>query len=197
MGHDRTIQKTKQAKGFSLLELLVVMIITMVIAAIAIPKVMSMVKELRTSGEARELNGAILLAKMRAAANFAQARVYANLSTNTFHIEWEQSGSTTWTEEGGEQYLAKGVSFGYGSLTTPPSSSQTTLSQATACDGVANTACILFNSRGIPVTSAGVPTGNYALYVTDGNVVTGVTVSATGLTKIWRTEAATANWKER
>jgi Tfp pilus assembly protein FimT len=176
---------------------MIVMVITLIVAGIAIPKVISMIQEMRASGDARDLNGAILLAKMRAAANFARARVYVNLSTNTFHIEWQQSGTTTWTPEGGDQYLAKGVSFGYGSLTTPPPNTQSTLSQATACDGVANTACIIFNSRGIPITSAGVPTETYALYVTDGKVVTGVTVSATGLTKIWRTEATAANWKQR
>jgi hypothetical protein len=41
-----------------------------------------------------------------------------------------------------------------------------------------------------------VPTPNGALYVTNGKLITGVTVSVTGLTKIWRSDASTANWSQ-
>jgi len=54
----------------------------------------------------------------------------------------------------------------------------------------------MFNSRGIPVDSTWSPTPTGALYVTNGNSVSGVTVSATGLTKIWRSDASTANWNQ-
>ncbi|MBZ5698892.1 MAG: prepilin-type N-terminal cleavage/methylation domain-containing protein [Acidobacteriia bacterium] len=182
--------------GFSLVELAIVMVIVMTIAAMAIPAVLTMIRELRISGEARDLNGAIVLAKMRAAANFARARVYADFSAKTFRVEWQQSGATSWTPEGGDQPLATGVSFGYGSLSSPPLNTQGTLGQA-LCSGSTTTACITFNSRGIPITSTGAPTPNDAIYITDGRTVTGVTVSATGLTKIWRTEASAASWKQR
>ena len=66
-----------------------------------------------------------------------------------------------------------------------------------ATNTYANTACIMFNSRGIPIDNTLTATPNGAFYVTDGKTVTGVTVSATGLTKIWRTGAATAIWKQR
>lgn len=183
--------------GFSLIEIMIVLVIVILLTGLAIPTVLSMVRELRAAGDARDLNGAIVLAKMRAASNFSRARVYADLSANTFRVEWQQSGTTTWTAEGGTQYLATGMSFGYGSLNTPPSNTQTTLGQASVCSGTTNTACIIFNSRGIPITSAGVPTPSDAIYATDGRTVTGVTVSATGLTKIWRTGASTANWTQK
>lgn len=182
--------------GFSLVELLIVTVVVVVLAATAVPTVLTMVRELRTAGDARDLNGAIVLAKMRAASNFSRARVYADLSANTFRVEWQQSGTTTWTAEGGDQPLATGVSFGYGSLSAPPPNTQATLGQA-LCAGSTTTACITFNSRGIPITSTGAPTPSDAIYVTNGSTVTGVTVSATGLTKIWRTGASTANWKQR
>ncbi len=189
--------------GFSLVEVLLVTIIVVVLAALGIPKLMTMVDELRTAGDARDLNGAIVMAKMRAASNFSRARVYADLSANTFRVEWQQSGTATWTTDGcpnsctGNQPLATGVSFGYGSLSTPPTNTQAALGQAPVCAGTTNTACIIFNSRGIPITSAGVPTPNDAIYITDGRTVTGVTVSGTGMSRVWRTEASTANWKQR
>ena len=61
---------------------------------------------------------------------------------------------------------------------------------------IGNTSCILFNSRGIPVDPAGAPpavgapTGNDAMYLTDGTAVYGETISATGLIKLWRTNPA-------
>jgi Tfp pilus assembly protein FimT len=183
--------------GFSALELLIVVAIVIIVAGIGIPKLMSMVQNLRTAGDARDLNGTILMAKMRAASNYAQARVHVDLNTQTFWVEVEPSGATSWTTEGGTQLLSTGVTFGFGSLSTPPSNTQTTLAQAPACPGISNTACIVFNSRGIPVDSTNTPTANDALYVTDGRSVTGVTVLATGLTQIWRSDASTANWSKR
>ena len=187
----------KPVRGFSALELLIVVAIVIIIAGMAIPKLMSMVQNFRTAGDARDLNGTILMAKMRAASNFAQTRVHADLSAQTFWVEMEQSGATSWTTEGGTQFLSTGVTFGLGSLSTPPSNTQASLAQAPACPGISNTACIVFNSRGIPVDSTNTPTANDALYVTDGNSVTGVTVLATGLTQIWRSDASTANWNKR
>src|SRR6266853_2007877 len=188
-------------EGFSLAELLIVVFVILVIAAVGIPNLLTMIGEMRTAGDDRDLNGAIVLAKMRAASNFSRARVYADLSANTFRVEWQQSGTTTWTTDGcpnsctGDQLLATGVSFGYVSLSSPPSNTQAALGQAPVCldssgSAISNTACIIFNPRGIPITSAAVPTPNDAIYVTDGRLVTGVTVSATGLTKVWRTDAA-------
>ena len=186
-----------RSSGVSLIEITIVMLVTMAVGSLAIPKVISIVRELRTAGDARNLNGAILLAKMRAAANFSRARVYVDLAANTYRVEWQQSGTTTWTAEGSDQYLAKGVSFGFGSLTSPPSNTQSTLAQAPICAGTSNTACVIFNSRGIPIDSTASPTGEDALYVTDGRSVTGVTVSATGLTHVWRSGSATARWIQR
>jgi type II secretory pathway pseudopilin PulG len=193
--------------GFSLVELLAVVFIIITFAAIAIPTLTTVVGNLRTRGDARDLNGEIILAKMRAASDFARARVYADLSANTFRLEVQPSGTTTWTTDGcpnsciGDQSLSTGVSFGFGSLTTPPSNTQGSLGQAANCldksgSTIANTACIIFNSRGIPITSGAVPNPNYALYVTDGKSITGVTVSVTGLTKIWRSDASTADWNQ-
>ena len=147
--------------------------------------------------DARDLNGTILMAKMRAASNFAQTRVHADLNTQTFWVEVKQSGATSWTTEGGTQLLSTGVTFGFGSLSTPPSNTQATLAQAPGCPGISNTACVVFNSRGIPVDSTNTPTANDALYVTDGRSVTGVTVLATGLSQIWRSDASTADWTKR
>ena len=187
--------------GFSLVEVLLVTTVVVVVAAIGIPTLTTITKNLRTQGDARDLNGAIVMAKMRAASDFARARVYADLSANTFRVEIYPSGASSWTAEGGTTTLSQGVTFGYGSLTSAPAG-MASLSQAPLClqdDLVAtysNTACIMFNSRGIPVDSTWAPTSGDALYVTDGNSVTGVTLVATGLTKVWRSDASGTIWNQ-
>src|SRR5579863_1182834 len=201
---NRSKNKRGRHGGFSVLELLIVMGIAIVLGGLAVPMAMSMVQNLRTSGDASDLNGAILLAKMSAASDFARGRLYVDLSANTFHVEVFTNGDTQWRTPGGIQYLSKNVTFGYGSLTSPPSG-MSTLAQPQAClqnDMVAsntypNTACIMFNSRGIPVDNNMVATPNDAIYVTDGRNVTGVTVTVSGLTKVWRTGASAANWIQR
>ncbi len=185
--------------GFTLVEVIIVTTIVVVVASIGIPTLLTITRNLRTGGDARDLNGAIVLAKMRAASDFARARVYADLSANTFRVEIYPSGATGWTAEGGTTSLSQGVTFGYGSLTSAPAG-MASLSQAAPClqndlaTTTANTACIMFNSRGIPVDSSWAPTPLDALYVTDGMSITGVTVVVTGLTKIWRTDASGATW---
>jgi hypothetical protein len=77
----------------------------------------------------------------------------------------------TWTVEGGNTSLSSAVTFGYGSISSAPPP-QTTIGQAPACNdnagnAIANTACIIFNSRGVPVDAAGAPTAIDAIYLTD------------------------------
>jgi prepilin-type N-terminal cleavage/methylation domain-containing protein len=193
--------------GFSLLELLLVVGLTTVIAAIAVPMMSNTIGDFRIRGDARALNSAVSLAKLRAASAFTQTRLYVDLSANTFHVEsWQKTGTPAWVTEGGTTTLSTNDTFSQGVVATPPSSTQTTIGQAANCVGttgtaIANTACVLFNSRGIPVAASGAPpnvgapTGNDALYVTDGTAVYGVTVSATGQIQLWRTKPlATPSW---
>src|SRR5262249_19250145 len=150
---------------------------------------------------------AISLAKLRAAADFTQARVAVDLTGNTFHVEtWRKGTPGSWVTEGAITNLSTKDTFTFGAVATAPPNTQATIGQAPACvtntgPAIGNTACILFNSRGIPVLSngappaVGAPTGNGALYISDGTAVYGVTISATGLTRLWRTNStATPSW---
>lgn len=142
--------------------------------------------------DARNLSNALSLAKMRAAANFTQARLYVSLGGRSQHVEtWSKTAvPPDWVAVNGPTLLSNGVGFTFGPVGTPPPNTQAAVAQAPLCldkDGnaIAGTACIVFNSRGIPVDTTGTPTNNDALYVTDGAKVGAVTLSAAGLVTVW------------
>lgn len=193
-------------RGYSMIEILIVLGIIGVISAIAIPQAAGLMGFLKLDGDARDLKNAASLARMQAASNFAQTRLYLDTSTNGYHIEIMPSTAAAWSVSGGTTYLsANNESYAFGAVATPPPNTQTGIGQAPACKNtasppadIANTRCIIFNSRGIPIDSTGAPYGNYAMYLTDGSNVYGLTVSATSSIKLWKTKSqATPSWVQQ
>ena len=186
--------------GFSLLEIIFVCGLIGIISAIAVPMFANLISEFRVSGDARSVSNAVAVAKMRAASDFSRVRLYVNLNDRSYHIESWNKATSQWTIEGGDTFLSASVTFSHGPVTASPPNTQGPILQAPLCTDdmgmtIANTACIMFNSRGVPIDSSFAPTGVDALYVTDGQAVFGVTVAATGMLRNWRTLAmVTPSW---
>jgi len=212
MQSDIALTVNVRQRGFSLIELMMVVAIMGVLAAIAIPMSNNSIRYIKVSGDARDLSNAIAVTKMRAAAKFTHARLYVDLTGRSYYIQTYTKTATTacptvnaWCTEGGTNSLASTVSFGYGSTPAAPLNTQTPIGQATNCMttaatpvAVANTACVIFNSRGIPISDIGNgnPTNNDAIYVTDGTSVYAITVAATGFIRTWLyNNYATPPWK--
>jgi prepilin-type N-terminal cleavage/methylation domain-containing protein len=183
----------RRAAGFTLLELLLVVGLIGVISAVAVPMFDRTVSGYRTIGAARGLTNAIAVGKIRAAATFRRVRIYVDLSTNTHHLELLDRSVVPahWTVEGGSTSMPSGVSFGFMTMAAPPLNTQPALAQAVPCvqddsTPIGNTACITFNSRGVPVDVTGAPVATGGLYITDNVAVYGVTAAATGMIRLWR-----------
>ena len=188
--------------GYSLIEILIVVGLIGVISAMAIPMTGNSLKSFRISGDARTLTNTVSLAKMRAASTFARARVYVDLDASNYHVETQTTAGAAWVTEGATIPLSTGVSLGFSSLTTAPPSTQATLAQAPQCRtaadvAIGNTACVVFNSRGIPIDSSASPTALDGVYLTDMTSVYGVTVAASGLIQLWTSKASTATWTKQ
>lgn len=203
-------------RGFTVLELMIVMFVSVVLSVIAVPNFLRIRNALRASGDIRNIADLTGQAKLRAASNFTHARVYADLNGNTFQLQvWYKpgnSGGGCWVSDvdytntcltyngsgpsGAVINLSQGDTFGHGSLTTGPTAGQTTIAQSAQCldnsgSAISNSACIVFNSRGIPIDGTTFsPLATDALYLTNGTVVDGVTVSATGSIQSWSASAS-------
>ena len=173
----KTTRRTNLVRGFSFLEIVIVLLIVMSILCITIPAVQTILGSYQAAADARSLAIQLALVRMRAGADFTQARLNCDLVAKSCQLEIFNKTTGQFQAEGGAQFLSQGVSFGFGSITTP-AGTQTTIQ---------NSANILFNSRGIPVDSTGAATGNYALYLTDqAGRRYAVTVFASGRVGMWQ-----------
>ena len=204
----QTSDKPRSDAGFTAIEMLTTAMFVCILGALSVPLMGNLIGAYRLSGDARGLSNSVAVAKMRAASLFSQTRLYVDLGARTYRIEtWIKTGTPGWVPDGvsstlsvgpqtvgfGQTNLSTGVNFGFGSVAAAPSNTQGTIGQAPLCrqndntTTIAGTACVIFNSRGLPVDSSGQPTGVDAVYLKDSTAVFGVTVGATGMIRLWRT----------
>lgn len=194
-------------QGYTLVELLAVVAVIGIIGAMAVPMTGSALDAHRFRSDAQALTNLVGLAKMRASAGFTRARVRADLETNSYVLERWDKAAGAWVVEGGRMWASRGVAFGFAGLGLPPPNTQDTIELSPACrtglttgtgsPAIANTACVVFNSRGLPVDGTGALYGGHALYLTNGATVYGMTVTATPRIRLWWTPARSPRWSEQ
>ena len=195
--------RASRTKGFSMIELIIVIAIIMIMAAAAIPLLGPTLQNYRLRGDARNIASLLALARIRAASDFTRAEVCFDFAggictptsqPNTYQVELWNKTTNAFAPEPGTfpQALSKGDFFPANSVLTaqgiPPTGGQTTIGQGTGVPGppVASVQ-IIFNSRGIaidPVTLN--PVGTDAIYISNTTAYCAVTASLAGQTATWR-----------
>lgn len=188
--------------GFSAIELLIVLAVVGTLAAMVVPASTSMVNDYRLSGDAHGVSDSVALAKMSAAAQFTRARLFVDLAGGTHHVEIWDKTTSGWVADGGTTLLSVGDGFGFGTIAVPPPNSQAAMAQAPSClnnagVAIANTACVLFNSRGISVDEAGAPSAVRLVYVSGPTGVFAVVVSGTSQLQVWRISPGGGAWAQQ
>lgn len=193
------MKRLRSNAGYSLVEIMAAMAVLGVLGAFAVPMVESTTSGIKLRDQANAIADLIGLAKLRATTEFSRSRLYVDLTTESYVLQTWDRAAGDWVNEQAVVDLPFGISFGWGDLDAPPPNTQDALAFAQACvdkdgDEIDKTACIMFNSRGIPIDKDNSPTGGNAFYLTDGTGVRAVTVTATPLVRRWWSSAATPNW---
>jgi len=196
---------TRREHGYSLIELLLAVGVIGVISAMVVPITETSLKSSRLRRDADAVRHMVGLAKMRASSQFTRSRVMVDLAANSFVLQTWDRTAAAWLNDGGVNVTSTGVRFGSGALATPPPNTQVNIEMSPACtDGVdaaaaliANTHCVVFNSRGLPIDRNGVLYPRHALYLRGDTGVYAATVTATPLIRFWWSPLNTAAWVER
>ncbi|MEE9132078.1 MAG: type II secretion system protein [Gemmatimonadota bacterium] len=190
----------RDRRGFTMIEMVIVVLIMGAMAAVAVPRAMRTTPQQEVHGAARQIMRDLESARMRAIATKRVVRLSFD-QANEFYAAFldvtaEHSGdiSETVQEARASRFLARGsnggipgaelathVKFGSGQATTGPLGGS--ISDAIAFQ---NDRCE-FDARGMVRPVAGVRTGG-AIFVTherDASVVAAVTVSGSGAFRTW------------
>jgi Tfp pilus assembly protein FimT len=178
------VRKCVPDRGFTTLELSIAVLLTLAVTVMAAPSLRNTMNAYRGTGAVQTIASQLSLSRMRAAASFTRSRINLDTAHNTYHRELFDKSSGTYQRDGADQFLAQGVSFGFGSITAP-AGGQSSILQSDQ---------VIINSRGIPVDSAGTPTGEDAVYLNYEGRYYAVTVNTAGQIRTWKYSGTT--WVE-
>jgi prepilin-type N-terminal cleavage/methylation domain-containing protein len=199
----------KHGSGFTLFELMVVILIFAVVAAFALPQALNAIKDYRLNADGTSIASMLNVARMQAASQFAPYRVVINVAAGTY---WEEQlcGNTPASVDpnctspynpystprivGGTQYISQGDSFSSCRPTAISAYPGEIQADPNPCP---DPLYIYFNTRGSPVSSTGNPVSNggYVLYITNSAQMTeAVTVAVGGAVSTWLWNSVSGNW---
>lgn len=174
----------RTANGFSLLELMIVVGILMVVAAMAMPKIMTTIADVRLRGAVNSASGLMQQARMMAIKDNQLRKIkYTNIASGGFvYVDVNDDGAAQATEA---QIQMGSTILGYNAPTGLPALVQSNLGYSPV-----TTSVLMFNPRGLPCSAANTCGSGMVVYFTDSRTVgspgwAAVSVSPAGRVKTW------------
>jgi len=174
-------RKMEDDKGFSMVELLIFLGMAVVMMAVAIPMLSSSMRSMQLMADARSIATSLTLAKMSSTAQMTHCRLSFDLGGGEWRLEKLNKSTGEFELQQADNELSSGVANS-GIVFKSSSSS------APSGFPTDSSAAITFNSRGIPIDGAGIPTTNSVVYLSMRDTDFAVTVSLGGKVQLWKYE---------
>lgn len=163
----------KENRGFSLIELCIILAITAVTAAFAIPILTESVRGMQLASDAKKISTTMTYAKLSATSQMTSYQLSFDLDNNQWSL-LRRNSSGVFVQQNAVNGLSDGVEnsgigFGKTSDSIPAPDVFATTSSAT----------ITFNSRGLPSTTG-------IVYLHNNDTDFAVSVSLAGKIQVWR-----------
>ncbi len=172
--------KMKRNRGFSLVELTMILAILAIVAGLSVPVLSSSMRNWRLAGDARNIVTALTYAKLTAASQMTRSQLTFDLSGNTWSVMKFNRSTNNYDLQGSINRLSDGLAnsgIGFKSSSTSAPSGYPTASSTS----------ITINSRGIAIDGSGNPT-THSVFLSDAGTDYVVTVSLAGRVQLWRNQ---------
>lgn len=169
----------KGDRGFTLTELAFIVGLCGLATAVSIPILNTSLRSWQLGADARNIVTTLTYAKLRSTSQMTHYQLLFDLAGNKWSLQKYNRSTASFDLEGATTGLSSGMAHSGISF-------QSTSGSAPSGFPTTSSAFIRFNSRGIPIDAAGIPTISNVVYLSDGRTNYAVTVSLTGKVQLWK-----------